>query len=164
MGFLQIPKVRPCLIGPRCTFGVQRARSVPQLIADGNYDFVESTISGFTNCKPEIDQQRVAVQFFRANGILHSIDVCEELFRRRYRPINIFELLSLGIAYPHLQRRFCIVALGTVVVDPESGVQVCAGLTSDCVSPWLFPGRDLASFCFDFPWHGKHRFAAVRKD
>jgi len=46
-------------------------------------------------------------------------EVIAELERAGYRPAELEDLLALGATYPNLQRRFPIMALGSIFTSPD---------------------------------------------
>jgi len=69
---------------------------------------------------------------------------------------QIWELLSLGAAYPDLQCRFPIIGVGSSWVDSDGHRSV------PCLDDWD-AGRDLHLYWFEREWYRHCRFAAVRQ-
>lgn len=143
-------------VGSILVVTVDYAMTLPQMIAAGKYDWVNSDItqknfpiepSGAVEVPLEL------VDFGRSVG---SDEVLAEFDRRGLRAATLPELLALGAAYPDLQRQFPIVALGSVWQDRDGDRLVpVLGVDDD--------GRDLGLDWFEREWHDDYRFFAVRK-
>ena len=144
------------------------------LIAAGNYDYVDPgitaevfrTISGSGPVATAIDLlhlNRYYRNMSKVTGRLEAIN--EWLFRTRagyqYRFVYLIELLILGAAYPDLQRKLDIAALGTLgfrrnAGNPRSGTQEYVLLNGNRKSRGLDIGETHHSFYYE------RRLAVVR--
>lgn len=130
--------------------------SLEEMIEAGKYDWVNSDIivenfpikgSGLVELEIEL------VHFGR---YINSEAALKELDQMDLRPATLPELLAFGAAYPEIQREFPIVALGSVWQRPGGGRGVpCLWCDSD--------GRNLGLRWLDGGWHGRYRFASIRK-
>ena len=129
--------------------------SVESLVANGKYDWKNENITNKnfpTTKKGEVSLNMELVHF---NQTLTSEEVIADLKKRGFRPAELHELLSFGIQYPEEQRKYPIVALGSVwrwdvgrrvpYLDGDGGK------------------RDLNLDYFDSLWVGYCRFLAVRE-
>lgn len=95
------------------------------------------------------------VTIFHFNKTMTSEAVIAEMDKAGYKPATIWDLLSLGASQPDLQRKFPIVALGSVCkLDGCRRVPCLYGRSSE---------RFLNLDCFGFGWSDYYRFVAVRK-
>jgi len=133
-----------------------------QMIVNGQFDYVDPLITASNFPGRETGRRKFPVALFTAHGSMESIEIGTALHIGGYRPATIRELVTLGATYPSLQQNFGIVALGSKLVHPYWGFATCTGLTSHRINSSLWPeGRHLRLFSFEFPWYGRHRFAAV---
>ncbi|MDI6603226.1 MAG: hypothetical protein QME57_03890, partial [Patescibacteria group bacterium] len=79
------------------------------------------------------------------------------LDQMEYRPVELHELLAFGEQYPDIQRKFLIVALGSVWWSPRG---------DRCV-PYLYTDvehrRHLALHCAEGVWFSNYWFVVCRK-
>ncbi len=131
-------------------------QSLAEMIVRGKYDWVNFDISEkhFPVARRGTDE--LELQLVHLNRAVSSDEVLRELEKLGLRPATLPELLAFGAAYKEEQRKYPIVALGSV---------------------WLggFGRRDVAYLCggaseryLDLDWFGHDwglgwRFAAVRK-
>jgi hypothetical protein len=90
---------------------------------------------------------------------LESEEILVELKKAHLRAGILAELLAVGAQHPGAQRKYAIIALGSVWVasdDRRNGP-----LVPDLWS--LGPDRRLDLDWFDFPWDGSYRFLAFRE-
>lgn len=95
-------------------------QSLKQMIKAGNYDLVNGNI---TQEHFPIDRQgkeEVKIRIFPITELTEEITEIrhekglESLKNKGYRPINLPELLAFRAKYPDIQRRFPVIALGSV--------------------------------------------------
>lgn len=118
-------------------------QSLAEMVAAGKYDHVGKLITPEyfphdRNCLTE----EVEIYLVCLNrGASRDDEAIAELDRMGFRPATLQELLALGAAYPDLQRRFWIVALG-------SGWRNPAALSEWLLkrSPWPIGVRVLSLF------------------
>lgn len=138
---------------------VDYTKTVEQTIADGKYGWVNKdiTVKNFPT-SPEMIGKKVEVfaKLFHFNNRISSDYAISEMDKAGYRPATLMELLTLGILFPELQRRFPIVALGSVW---------CFGVNFRCVTylDVLIPLRGLYLNSIDSYWSARCRFLGVRK-
>lgn len=92
-------------------------KTIEQTIADGNYDRVNSNITAENFPVPQKiigKKVKVFAKLFHFNRNISSDDAILEMNKAGYRPATLMELLTLGILFPELQRKFSIVALGSI--------------------------------------------------
>lgn len=102
---------------PEVIFEVTYSKEFEQLIIDGNYGFVSRYFKKtHVDIPPEcIDKKiKVKAKLFKADchGVADLIIL--KIEKEGYRIAVFHELLALGIASPDLQKKFTIVALGSV--------------------------------------------------
>lgn len=134
--------------------------SVELLAENGKYDWNNYDVSSKnfpTTRKGEADLVLELVHF---NQVLTSKEVLKELDKRGLRPAETHELLSFGIKYPKEQRKYPIVALGSVWHGGWND-----SLLSPCL--WRDSGdreqRELSLGWSDIGWDEYYRFLAVSK-
>ena len=99
---------------------------------------------------------RKEISIFHFGKTMSSEEVIAEMDKEGYKPATIWDLLGLAIRKPDLQRKFSIVALGSVCKD-------CVG---DRDVPCLYEDsgdRRLSLRHFHGDWVDDYRFAGVRK-
>ncbi len=138
---------------------VDYTRTLKQMIADGNYDWVNGNVTeeNFPIAK-ELKGKKVEVstKLFHFNRSISSKDAIAEMDKDGFRPATLEELLALGEKHPELQRQFPIVALDSVWSDPDGNRFVpCLGVGGG--------GRELLLHWFGLDWGARYRFLAVRK-
>lgn len=99
--------------------------------------------------------RKYVVELINFNRVLFSNEVEKELKTRGLRPAKIEELLAFGVTYPEEQRKFPIVALGSVA-SVRGGDRVAALAGPGASS------RYLSLYWYAYDWHGDFRFLAVR--
>lgn len=91
------------------------------------------------------------------NGDIKLEDVIDELDKEGLRPAELRELLAFGAEHPKVQRKFPVVALGSVWQDPD-GHRNVPSLDMDFMG-----ARTLNLYWWSSGWGSNTRFAAVRK-
>jgi hypothetical protein len=130
--------------------------SVESLVAHGKYDWKDEHITSKdfpTTRKGEVVLETELVHF---DKVTTYEEVIAELKRRELRPAELHELLTFGATYPKEQRKYSIVALGTVrqYWDSErDAVYLSRG----------GDGRSLILIYFGIRWGERCRFLAVRE-
>jgi hypothetical protein len=159
---------------------VDWTRSLAEMIAAGRYDSSNSAITEghFPLPSPEnvseqsrhprrgayrtpgefTDDGAVEVEPVHLNRLMKTEEVLAELDRRGLRPATLPELLAFGEKHPDVQRKFPVVALGSVWAGPSGYrcVPCLSGYSGDrsLDLDWDEPGDE---------WGGNYRFLAVRK-
>ena len=134
--------------------------SVESLVAQGQNDLCNDDITSKhfqTMRKGEVTCNFKLVHF---NQVLTSDEVLKALANRGLRPAELHELLSFGIRYPEEQRKYCIVALGSV----WQVASVWQFWYRNLFVPYLWYGDSmsyLSLFCFGGEWGRCKRFLAV---
>lgn len=129
---------------------------VEDAIKLGCYDWVNSNITAKNFSTQRTEKADVKVELVHFNRVLLTKDVLEELDRMGYRPAELHELLAFGEKYPDIQKKFPIVALGSVWQYQSGGRGV------PCLY-WGGSGRFLGLGWVEGDWYAIYRFAAVRK-
>jgi hypothetical protein len=138
------------------TITVDHSLTLEQMIAAGNYDWVNSEITaecfpvkegGTEELIPEI------VHFGRDTPSSEAVVV--ELDKRGLRPGDHAELLAFGAAYPDEQRKYPIVALGSSAQVSGRRYVLCLGRYGS--------RRHLNLDWWSDGWDGDCRFLAFRK-
>ena len=132
------------------------SQSLPTMIAAGGYDWVNSDITAEHFPITGEGQIEVEVTLFHFNRSMSSEPVLEELDQAGFRPAKIEELVALGVKERDLQKKFPIVALGSVWRGSD-GRRYVPDLD------WSGRGRSLGLLWLGDEWVGSCRFAAVRQ-
>lgn len=137
---------------------VDHSKTLDEMIEVGGYDFVSSLIR--SDCFPIEASGQIQLDIELLD---YSIpmrcddDIIKNMERRGLRPATLPELLAFGAAYPEMQKRFIIVALGST----------WRALHADARHiPCLFGmdgKREVRLRHWNFDWEENCRFAAVRK-
>ena len=105
-------------------------QTIEEMIKVGHYDHIESEVISiitskqyFPVTKREIGEKEIYLVHFDLSEppLGHRIStekVLRELDKKGFRPAELPELLALGVQYPDLQRKFDIIALGTICSIP----------------------------------------------
>ncbi|MDP3729825.1 MAG: hypothetical protein Q8R26_03740 [bacterium] len=140
--------------------------SVESLVEHGRYDWKNRDIISDSFRTGRKGEANLSLELVHLNQEITSEEVLKELDKRGLRPAELHELLSFGIKYPEEQRKYPIVALGSVWRN-LNGVRGVAGLVGGggWHGDWRGGWRDLALYLDDFGsrWRVNCRFAAVRK-
>ncbi len=132
-----------------------RENSLKELIAEGNYDYVNREITEKNFPEKEYVSDVNKYKLFYFNKYITSEEAIKEM-GEMYRPATLKELLTFGIANPELQREFPIIALGSVWVHRFGYRRVpCLDGSSD--------ERRLRLSWYGGDWHGRCRFLGVGK-
>ena len=130
--------------------------SVREAIMAGNYDWKNGDINGKNFSSKRSSSALIDIRLVHFNKDMSFEDVLKELNKMGLRPAKLPELLALGAECPAEQRKYPVVALGSVWQDWFGGRSVAYLLGDD-------GERGLGLGCFDGGWGGGCRFAAVCK-
>ncbi len=138
------------------TLTINYSRSVEDGVKAGEYDWSNKEITSSHFPNEEIGIKKVSIELVHFGRDIEANEVLSELDKMNLRPAILKELLTLGEKHPDLQRKFSIIALGSIghgLIGEDS----CAYLNGDGSGRglhlhWVSSGR------FD-----ECRFAAVRK-
>jgi len=143
------------------TVTVNRDRSIIDGVKAGKYDWTDSGTndnnfkrSGKGTEKTEIILVHLPVYFSKS---ISTGEVLKKLDKRNLRLADVQELLAIGEEHPEKQRRFPIIALGSVWRGPDGNWYV------PCLGRLLDSRRDLVLSKVANGWTRNCRFAAVRK-
>jgi hypothetical protein len=138
---------------------VDYGRSLDQMIAAGNYDWKNDNITAkkFPVVGEGIVQYEAKLfHFDRTTQSQANVDAIKaDDPANPWEPGKIEHLLSFGEKYPEEQRKYPIIALGSV-----------AGVNGDRSVPYLYrydARRSLYLYWWGSDWYGSCRFLAVRK-
>jgi hypothetical protein len=135
---------------------VEFEKSIEELLVLGKYDRADLDINSKHFLARRTRNVRTIIDLIHFDSILSSDDALVVLHKMGYRPADAYELLTLGIKYPDVQREIRIVALGAVRQFPRGDHWVLY-LSADG------PER-LAVFNWSqYDYGGRRYFAAVRK-
>jgi len=135
---------------------VNYARPLMEMIRAGKYDYVNSDIIAKHFPVKGKDILPVELELVHLNKYISSDDAIAEIKQRGFRPAKIEELLAFGEKYPEEQRKYPIVALGSVWRSWRGIRDV----------PYLGgrgDGRGLSLDCFGYDWDEDFRFLVVRE-
>ena len=137
------------------TLSVDYSHSLDQMIAAGNYDWTNSDITAKRFPVQGEGIERFEAKVFHFDRTMSSEAAVDAIKAAGFEPGKTEHLLAFGEKYPEEQRKYPIIALGSVaLVDGHR----CA--------PCLFrhdAERYLHLFWWDDDWRGYYRFLAVRK-
>ena len=131
--------------------------SIESLIAQGKYDWKNDSITSQNFQTTRKGEATINLEPVHLNQFLTSDEVIAELKKKGLRPAEPHELLSFGIQYPEEQRKYPIVALGSVWRFWHGDRDVPFLWSDDVVV------RRLYLLYFDFRWREDFRFLAVRE-
>jgi len=135
---------------------VDYGQTLQQMIANGKYDYANSDITSGNFPMTGNGKQEVVVKLVHFGRDMASDAVLKEFEARGLRAATLPELLAFGATYPEKQRKFPIVALGSVWRDRDGDRRVpCLGRSGS--------ERELDLSWADYGWSDYCRFAAVRK-
>ncbi len=157
-GTIRLVKETISYIVATFTITVDETASVEDAVKAGKFDWSNDNITS-ANFPKITDGQKwndKEVTIFHFNKTMSSSEaVIAEMDKAGYRPANIWELIGLAIKEPDLQRKFPIVALGSVC--KLVGSRLVSFLCEDSSK------RDLDLRFFVDDWDDNFRFLAVRK-
>lgn len=131
--------------------------SLKKAVKAGKYDWTDSNISSKNFPSKRKGAADVEVIFVHFDRDITSNEIIRELDSQGLRPVELPELLAFGAKFPEIQRKFPVVALGSVWQRP-SGSCHCAFLDVGSADK-----RGLFLRRFDDEWSRRCRFAVVRK-
>ncbi len=130
--------------------------SVEEAVKLGKYEWSDKDITSEHFPSQRKGTASVDIEIRHFNRLISSDDIITELTKEGLRPAELHESCALGEQYPEMQRKYLIVALGSVWRS-FGGSRVVPVLSSDG------GGRELYLHWFDGGWDADDRFAAVRK-
>ena len=138
------------------TVMVDETLSVEEAVKAGHFNWSNENITSVKFPKPAKGQKSEReVVLFQFDKNMSSEAVIVEMDKVGYKSATIWDLLGLAVKEPDLQRKFPVVALGSVceLLGFRRVAYLCGGSGA----------RELGLFCFGSGWHGNYRFAGVRK-
>lgn len=130
--------------------------SLAEMISAGKYDWVNKNITQENfpiEGKGKVEKE---ITLFHFNKLMTSEQVIAEMEKAGYRPAKIEEFLALGAQYPKLQKKFHIIGLGSLWINPGGVREV------PCLH-WSAVKHNLNLHWFENSWNEYCRFAAVCK-
>ena len=124
-----------------------------EMIVLGKYDWVNSDVNKKNFPIDEKVKANVPMRVFHFDKNMSSAAVAEAMDKEGWKPAKIWHLLFFGAKYPELQKKFPIVALGSV----WHGCVAYLGWDSFICERSLYLSR------IDHAWNDYWRFLAVRK-
>jgi hypothetical protein len=103
---------------------VDYQRSLTEMIASGHYDDKHENINEKNFPVQGTGRVKQEVFLIHFNCAMASGLVPRELDQIGYRPATLVELLAFGQKYPELQRKFPIIAIGSIWRSPEGNPNV----------------------------------------
>lgn len=137
------------------TTTVDCGMTLEQMIAAGNYDWVNPDITPERFPIKGTTRREEEPELVHFNRDISSDDAIAELDKRNMEPADIVDLLAFGAKYPDIQRKFPVVALGSVAGVHGYRAVACLGRSG--------AGRGLSLYWFGGGWSGHCRFLARRK-
>ena len=127
-----------------------------QMIAAGKYDWSNSDITAKRFPLKGSGKVELEPKLFYFGQDMSSEKVIAEMDKEGFRPCTIEELLAIGEQHPELQRKFPLVALGSVAkIGGDRRSVACLDRVGS--------GRRLDLLWFGGGWTDVCRFPAVRK-
>ncbi|MDP3901700.1 MAG: hypothetical protein Q8Q37_01845 [bacterium] len=130
------------------------------MIEAGSYNWVSLDINDKNFPSPKITsdlpQATINLELIRFNKRMSSEQVMDELKKQNLRPATLPELLAFGAKFPEKQRKYPLVALGSVWQNLYGRRRV----------PILYGDDDERALDlddWDGDWDGRYRFLAVRE-
>ena len=143
-------------LGPlELRISVNYGRSLDEMKKAGNYDWMNDDITAERFPIKGEGIKELVPELIHFNRSISSDNALADLDKMGLRPATIEELLALGETFPEMQRKFPIIALGSV--GEVSGRRSV---------PCLDEGgseRGLYLRWFGYDWYAGCRFLAVRK-
>ncbi len=126
--------------------------SAEERIKAGRYDLVGFYVKeAVLKAHPVVKDYEAEYELFHfKKEIEYYPDAVERMYKKGFRPANVHELLALGTAYPHLQKKFPIIEIEGDELEY---------LTLDYDSA---KGRSLLTRRLDREWYGILRILGVR--
>lgn len=125
-----------------------------EMVQLGKYDWTIDRITAERFPLAGEGQWEVEYELVHLNRNISSDNAETEIKKRGLEPAKIEELLAFGAKYPELQRRFPIVALGSVTLVAGNRYVACLYR--------VVARRSLRLFFWDDDWRAVYRFLAVR--
>lgn len=141
---------------------VDYSRTLWGMIKAGNYSYANTDISEkyFPLPVESIGKQiSILTKLVCFNRIISSQDAIVEIEKAGYQLAILPELLALGEAHPELQKKFPIVALGSVWTD-TAGTQSVPAIVFDRPVRSLYK-RNLHLNNLNEDWYSHYRFLVV---
>jgi hypothetical protein len=135
---------------------VDYTRSLAEMIKAGAYDWVNSDITESHFPVQGQGKQELVPEIIHYGKFMSSDDIVKDLDKRGLRRGTVHELCSYGEKFPDEQRKYPIVALGSVWRG-RGGDRCVACLYGDDSK------RELCLALWDGDWGGIYRFLAFRK-
>jgi len=134
---------------------VDYSQSLEQMIVAGNYDWKNDNITAkkFPVVGNGVEQFEAKIFHFDRN--ISSEKAVEAIKAADWESGKIEHLLSFGAKFPEEQRKYTIIALGSVA--EVRGRRDVPYLSRDGA------GRGLGLHWWGYDWLGRYRFLAVRK-
>lgn len=134
---------------------VDYSQTLEQMIVLGQYDWKNDDITVARFPVKGERKKEIVAELVKYESNMSSEAVLADIDKKGFRPATIEELLAFGAAFPELQRKFPIVALGSVAeVRDKRGVTYLGRSDSN---------RYLGLGWFDDSWSACYRFLVVRK-
>lgn len=135
---------------------VDYSKTLAEMIAAGKYDYANLNITSKRFPAKDSGKKELVPAILHYAKPMSSEDVIREMDKRGLRPATIHELCVYGEKYPDEQRKYPIVALGSVW-------RVFGGLPCGVYLDSYGSERLLDLSVWGDGWHGDHRFLAFRK-
>lgn len=134
---------------------VDETMPVEEAVKTGRFDWSNENITSQNFPRPTGGKKvEKEVFIFHFGRQVSSAAVIGEIYKARYKPATIWDLIGLAMKEPNFQRQFPVVALGSV-----------CKLGGDRSVPCLYEddsGRRLNLHYFDYGWRDSSRFLVVR--
>ena len=127
------PQEGLCLFGAAVEQQKEETMDTKKIIIDGTFNVlvdynqsIEEAVKSYDSVTPQIISERfipplvrrgksgIVVELVRFEEPLSTEEMIHEFKRMGYRPANIYELLALGEQFPEVQKKFTIVAFGSL--------------------------------------------------
>jgi len=93
--------------------------SLEKLIKDGNYSWINEHITSKNFPTKNNSTSKLIMKLIEFTGFITEEEILYSLNQLGCRPAEIYELISLGLKYPDIQRKILIVSIGSKWKNPD---------------------------------------------
>lgn len=139
-------------------FFIDYSKNIKELMEGEGYygfDYFSDQITPSFYFKKKIE---VSAKIFSFNDETAFEKVLEDIKKESFRPANIFELLYFSKTFPEFQKRFAILAAGSIFFNKEKNEVMIPCLSS------FFNHKELALISTKFLYSSKCRFLAIKNN
>jgi hypothetical protein len=134
---------------------VDYGRPIERLVEEGHYDWAHIDISSELFATERQGTAEITIELVHFATRTQTEEVLTAITRNGLRPADIVEILTFGATYPDEQRRYPIVARGSLWIG------TCGGHFVPCLRTGS-KGRYVDLYWFGGLWDPYYRFAVIR--